>query len=60
MQTSSHIALEIILRKSESGKRSISFLVPSILNELSNKLKLLNTAISFTPIYKQLVLTKLE
>ena len=33
MQTSSHIALEIILRKSELGKRSISFSVPSILNE---------------------------
>ena len=40
--------LEIPLRKSTLGQKNISFMGPSIWNKLSNDLKILNTATSFT------------
>ena len=54
------MALEIPLRKSNLGQKSISLMGPSIWNNLSNDLKILNTATSFTHNYKKLVLKKLE
>ena len=54
------MALEIPLRKSNLGQKIISFMRPPIWNKLSNDLKMLNTATSFTHNYKKLVLKKLE
>ena len=54
------MALEIPLRKSNLGQKSMSFMGPYIRNELSSDLKILNTATSFTRNYKKLVLKKLE
>ena len=59
-KTRSHMALEIPLRKSNLGQKSISFMGPSIWNKLSNDLKILNTATFFTLNYKKLDLQKLE
>ena len=42
------MALEIPLRKSNLGQKSISFMGPSVWNKLSNDLKVLNTVTSFT------------
>ena len=50
------MGLEIPLRKGNLGQKIISFLGPSIWNKLSNDLKTLNTATSFTQNYKKLVL----
>ena len=55
-----HMALEIPLRKSNLGQKSISFMGPSIWNKSSNDLKLLNTATWFNRNYKKLVLKDLE
>ena len=49
------MALEIPLKKSNLGQ-NIQFIGPSVWNELSNNLKVLNTATSFTHNYKKLVL----
>ena len=49
------MALEILLRKSNLVQKSISFMGPSIENELSFDLKILDTAASFTHSYKKLV-----
>ena len=54
------MALEIPLAKSNLRQKRISFMGPSISNKLSNALKMLNTATSFTHNYKKLVLKKLE
>ena len=54
------MASEIPLRKSNLGQNSISFMWPSIWNKLSNDLKIINTATSFTHNYKKPVLKKLE
>ena len=56
----SHMALEIPLRKNNLSQKRILLMGPSIWNKLSNKLKILNTAISFTYDYKKPVLKKLE
>ena len=53
------MVLEIPLRKSNLGQKSISFMRPYIWNKLSNDLKTLNTATSFTHDYKTPVLKKL-
>ena len=50
----SHMALEKPLRKSNLGQNSISSLGTSILNILSNDLKILNPATSFTHNHKKL------
>ena len=39
------------IEKTYLGQKSISFFGPSIWNKLSNDLKILNTATSFTHIY---------
>ena len=52
------MALEIPLRKSNLGQKSMSFMGPSIWKKLSNDLKILNPATSFT--HRKLVLKKLE
>ena len=44
--------LKIPLRKSNVGQKSISFTRQSIWNKLSNDLKILSTAISFTYDFK--------
>ena len=54
------MTLEIPLRKSNLCQKGISFMRPSLWNKLSNDLKMLNTATSFTHNYKKLVLKKLE
>ena len=54
------MALEISLRKSNLAPKSISFMEPSIWNKLSNDLKILNAATSFTHNNKKFVLKKLE
>ena len=46
------MALEIPLRKSNLGQKSISFMRPFIWNKLSNYLKILNTTTSFTLVLK--------
>ena len=51
----SHMALEIPLRKSNLGQKSISFMGPSIWNKSSSGLKPLNTATWFNRNYKKLV-----
>ena len=51
-KTTSHMALEIPLRKSNLGQKSISFMRPFIWNKLSNYLKILNTTTSFTLVLK--------
>ena len=51
--------LEISLKNSKLGQRSISFIGPSIWNKLSNDLKFLNTTTSFTHKHKKLILKKL-
>ena len=58
--TRSHMALEIPLKKSNLGQKSISFIGPSIWNKLCNNLKVLNTTTSFTHKYKMLVLQNLS
>ena len=58
--TRSHMALEIPLRKSNLGQKSISFMGPWIRNKLSNDLKNLNSESSFTHNYKKLLCKKLE
>ena len=50
------MALEIPLKKSNLGLKSISFIGPSIWNKLSNNFKVLNTTTSFIHNYKKLVL----
>ena len=52
--------LEIPLRKSKLGEKSILFMEPSISNKLSNELKILNTTTSFTHYDKKLVLKYLS
>ena len=52
------MALVIPLGKSNLCQKSISFIGPSIWNKLSNDMKILNTATSFTYNYKKLVLKK--
>ena len=47
------MALEIPLRESNLDEKSISFMESSIWNKLSNALKILNTATSFTHNYKK-------
>ena len=60
-KTRSHVALEVIpLRKSNLSQKSIPFMGQSIWNKLSNDLKILDTATSYTHNYKKLVLKKLE
>ena len=59
-KTGSYMALEIPLRKSNFGQKSISFMGSSTWNKLCNDLKILNTATSFTHDYKKQVLKKLE
>ena len=54
------MALEISLRKSKLGEKSISFIEPSISNKLSKELKILNTTTSFTHYDKKLVLKNLS
>ena len=54
------MTLEMPLRKSNVGQKSISFYGPSVWNKLSNDLKNLNTVTSFTHNYKKLDLKKLE
>ena len=51
--------LEISLKNSNLGQRSISFIGPSIWNKLSNDLKFLNTTTLFTHTHKKLILKKL-
>ena len=51
---------EIPLRKSNLDQKNISFMEPSIWNNLCNELKILNTATSSTHNYKKLVLRSLE
>ena len=58
--TRSHMALEIPLKKSNLGQKSISFIGRSIWNKLRNHLKVLNTTTSFTYNYKKLVLQNLS
>ena len=60
MQTRSHMALEITLRKSNLGQKSISFMGSYIWNILRNDLKMLNTTTSFTCNYKKLILKRLN
>ena len=55
-KTRSYLALEIPLKKSNFGQKSISFFGPSIWNILSIDLKILNTSTSFSHNYKKLVL----
>ena len=50
-KTRSHMALEIPLRKSNLGQKSILFMGPSVLNKLTKDLKILNTATLFTHNY---------
>ena len=57
-KTRLNMALEMPLRKSNLGQKSMSFMAPSIWKKLSNDLKILNTATSFT--HRKLVLKKLE
>ena len=52
------MALEIPLKKSNLGQKSISCIGPSIWNKLSNNLKVLSTTASFTHSNKKLVLQK--
>ena len=47
--------LEISLKNSNLGERSISFIGPSIWNKLSNDLKFLNTKTLFTHTHKKLI-----
>ena len=54
------MALKTPLRKSNLGQKSISFMGLTIWNKLSNDLKILDTAASFTHNYIKLVLKKLE
>ena len=54
------MALEIPLRKNNLSQKRILLMGPSIWTKLSNKLKILNTATSFTYDYKKPVLKKLE
>ena len=54
------MALEIPLRQSNLGQKSISFRGSSIWNKLRNNLTLLNTATSIIHKDKKLVLKKLE
>ena len=56
--TRSNMALVTPLGKSNLCQKSISFIGPSIWNKLSNDMKILNTATSFTYNYKKLVLKK--
>ena len=58
--TRSHMALEISLKKSNLGQKSISFIGSSFWNKLSNNLKALNTTTSFTLNYKKLFLQNLS
>ena len=55
-KTRSGMALEIPLRKSNLGQKSISFMGSPILIILRNDLKILSTATSSTHNYKKLVL----
>ena len=57
-KTRLNMAFEMPLRKSNLGQKSMSFMAPSIWKKLSNDLKILNTATSFT--HRKLVLKKLE
>ena len=54
------MVLEIPLRKSNLGQKSLLFMGPYISNTLSNDLKVLNIATSFTHYYEKPVLMKLE
>ena len=54
------MVLEIPVRKSNLGQKSISFKGLSIWNKLRNNLTLLNTATSIIHKDKKLVLRKLE
>ena len=54
------MALEIHLRKSKLGQKSISFMGLPIWNKLRHGLEILNIASSFTHDYKKLVLERLE
>ena len=54
------MALEIPLKKSNLGQKSISFIGPSIWNKLRNNLQVLNTTAPFTHNYKKLVLQTLS
>ena len=54
------MVLEIPLRKNNLGQKSLLYMGPYISNKLSNDLKILNTATSFTHDYEKSVLIKLE
>ena len=54
------MALEIPLRESNLGQKSILFIGTSISNKLINNLKILNTTTSFPHNYKKLVLENLS
>ena len=54
------MALEISLRKSNLGQKSILFIGPSVWNKLSNDLKILDTVACFAHNYKKLLIKKLE
>ena len=54
------MVLEIPLRKSNLGQKNLLFMGPYISNKLSNDLKILNIATSFTHDYEKPVLMKLE
>ena len=54
------MVLEVPLRKSKFGQKSISSTGPSIRNKLSSELKVLNTVISCTHNIKKLVLKNLS
>ena len=56
----SHTALDIPLKKSNTGQKSISFLVPSLWNKLDSGLKSAASAISFTHGFKKQLLKDLR
>ena len=58
--TMSQVVLEIPLRRIHLGWKIILFMGPSIWSKLSNDLKTLTTAFSFTPKYKNQVLQNLS
>ena len=45
--TRSHMALESPLRKGNLGQKSITFMIPSIWNNLSNDLEIFRATVSF-------------
>ena len=56
----SHTALDIPLKKSNTGQKSISYLGPSLWNKLDSGLKIAPSATSFTHSYKKHVLKDLK